>query len=69
MSSAEAVRPARWPWLGVAYFAVAAPIYLLLVRSNGESGLGASANVVSMGTFAVVGALILSRDRGTSSAA
>jgi signal transduction histidine kinase len=57
-------RTARWPWLVLAVFAVAAMAGLPLSVLNGTGALDDVPFVVAFGAFGVVGALILSRDRG-----
>ena len=57
------VRPARWPWIGVAAFFLIAAGTCVLVGVNGESVAAQIPLVIAFGMFAVVGALIVSRDR------
>ncbi len=54
--------PARWPWLLVVLFAALATSGTILVVVNGESMVGQVSYLVAFGMFAVVGALIVSRD-------
>jgi len=64
-ASAEQVvaRPARWPWVLVVLFGVIATSGTILVVANGEPVIGQIAYLVAFCMFAVVGALIVSRDR------
>ncbi len=65
-TSAETVpatRPARWPWLLVGLFVVFATLGTVLVVANGEPVVGQVSYLVAFSMFAVVGALIVSRDR------
>jgi len=61
----EALAPAivRWPWLLVAVFGALATVGTVLVVANGESMVGQVSYLVAFAMFAVVGALIVSRDR------
>jgi signal transduction histidine kinase len=54
---------ARWPWILVVVFAAQAISGMVLVFANGERLLGQVSYLVAFGMFAVVGALIVSRDR------
>ena len=65
-TSAENVptaRLARWPWLLVGLFVVFATLGTILVVANGEPVVGQVSYLVAFSMFAVVGALIVSRDR------
>ena len=67
-SSADAIqlRRARWPWVILAGFLIVAVGAMALVVANDES-LGAQIPfVVAFAMFGVVGALIVSRDRGNT---
>ena len=55
-------RPARWPWLLLAVFALAAIAGLPLSAANGTGVVDDVPFVVAFGAFGVVGALIVSRD-------
>jgi len=61
--AASTVRPARWPWLLVALYALIGTAGMWVVALNGEELAGQILLVVAFGMFAVVGALIWSRDR------
>ena len=54
---------ARWPWLLVVVFVVLATLGMVLVVANGEPVVGQVSYLVAFAMFAVVGALIVSRDR------
>ena len=68
MSSAAAVslarRPARWPWFVVAGFIACAIGACFLVVANGGSIIEQVPFIIAFGLFGIVGALILSRERG-----
>ena len=64
MTERTDVRPARWPWILVAAFFLIVAGTCVLVRLNGESLVQQIPLIVAFGMFAVVGALIVSRDRG-----
>jgi signal transduction histidine kinase len=55
-------RPAQWPWALVVAFIVAAGVAMRYVAANDESVSEQIPFVVAFAMFAVVGALILSRD-------
>jgi signal transduction histidine kinase len=57
-------RRRRWPWLAVGVFAVFASAGMALVASLGQSVADEAPFLLAFGMFAVVGALILSRDPG-----
>ena len=59
-----AARPARWPWYALSVFVAIALGGLGLVVANGESTGPQLPFVVAFTMFGVVGALIVSRDRG-----
>jgi len=67
-SSAEGIevrsRPARWPWAVLAIFLLIAFAGTALVVPNGESVVQQVPFIIAFSMFGVVGALILSRDRG-----
>ena len=70
-SSTEAVRiaqprPVRWPWAVLASFLSVAAVALVLVAANGESVGQQIPYIVAFAMFGVVGALIVSRDRGNT---
>ncbi len=70
-SSTEAVRiaqprPVRWPWAVLASFLSVAAVALVLVGANGESVGQQIPYIVAFAMFGVVGALIVSRDRGNT---
>ena len=56
-------RPARWPWLLVVLFAVLVTLGIVLVVANHEPVVGQVTYLLAFSMFAVVGALIVSRDR------
>jgi signal transduction histidine kinase len=58
-----AAQPARWPWFLVGLFVVFATLGTVLVVANGEPVVGQVSYLVAFSMFAVVGALIVSRDR------
>jgi len=62
-TDASGVRPARWPWLLVVLYAAIGTTGMWVVSLNGEELAGQILLVVAFGMFAVVGALISSRDR------
>ena len=66
-STAEAAAapslPARWPWFLVVLFGVIACSGMVLVVANGEPLIGQASYLIAFLMFAVVGALIVSRDR------
>ncbi len=57
--------PARWPWVALASFIALAAVGLVLVAENGESIRDQVPFVIAFAMFGVVGALILSRVRGS----
>ncbi len=64
-TAAGAVVPpvhARWPWLLVILFVGVAIVGIVLVVANGEPLIGQATYVVAFWMFAIVGALIVSRD-------
>ena len=58
-----ATPPARWPWLLVVLFAVLTTLGIALVVANHEPVVGQVTYLLAFSMFAVVGALIVSRDR------
>jgi signal transduction histidine kinase len=64
MTERTEVRPALWPWILVAAFFLIVAGTCVLVWLNGESLVQQIPLIVAFGMFAVVGALIVSRDRG-----
>jgi signal transduction histidine kinase len=67
-SSAEvvSVKPARWPWTVLAAFLGVAAVSMVLVVANDEPLAEQLPFVVAFAMFGVVGALIVSRDRGNT---
>ena len=65
MSSADVVqmRPARWPWVILVCFFAGAAVGFVFLVVNGESVAEQVSFIVAFGMFAIVGALIVSRDR------
>ncbi len=55
--------PARWPWLFVGLFVFLATVGSILVAVNDEPFVGQVSYIVAFFMFAIVGALIASRDR------
>jgi signal transduction histidine kinase len=63
MQSSVQQRPARWPWVLLVVFALAAIAGLPLSAVNGTGVVDDVPFVVAFGAFGLVGALITSRDR------
>jgi len=63
-STPAKVRPARWPWVVLSWFVVMAALGSILVVKNGESVAEQVVFIIAFFLFGVVGALILSRQRG-----
>lgn len=59
----RSARPARWPWFLVALFGVLATLGMVVTVANQETVVGQVAYLAAFAMFAVVGALIVSRDR------
>ena len=64
MEGSAPSRPARWPWLILAGFLVAAGVGTYLVAVLGESVAEQVPPIIAFGMFGVVGALIVSREPG-----
>ena len=61
----ETARHARWPWIALGVFVSLAVVGLILVAVNGESLAEQIPYVIAFTLFGVVGALLLSRIKGS----
>jgi signal transduction histidine kinase len=58
-----AVRPTRWPWVGLALFIAIATAAMVLVVANAEPIVEQVPFLIAFTMFGVVGAIVVSRDR------